>query len=105
MRKAKPNPVGNLCHFWMISFYCLMANKQYRGFTNHKMNGLNVMSVCRNCLGTGVEIGVYGKHKCAFCDETQIDGCLATRGDKVKPAMASEDGSCDSEALEVCGDK
>lgn len=38
----------------------------------------------------------FRKHKCAFCDEAQIAGCLATSGDKVKPSMASEDGSCDS---------
>lgn len=24
--------------------------------------------VCRNCLGTGVELGVYGRHSCNFCN-------------------------------------
>ena len=63
------------------------------------------MSVCRNCLGTGVEIGVYRTRKCAFCDEAQIAGCLEKSGDKVRPSMASEDGRCDSGDVQVCGCK
>lgn len=54
--------------------------------------------VCRNCLGSGIELGVYGRRPCSFCSDGIIDEVMSMSDEAVRNELLAAGVDPDAEA-------
>ena len=57
--------------------------------------------VCKNCLGTGIEFGVYGRRICDFCSGTIIAEVMAMSDDEVQAELVAAGVDLDAEVTRL----
>lgn len=57
--------------------------------------------VCKNCLGTGIELGVYGRRICGFCSGAIIAEVTAMSDDEVSAELVASGVDPDAEVARL----